>query len=209
VDARSDHLAILSRVGAGTRVLDVGCGDGALLGLLRSERHVDARGLELSSDAAGQALARGLSVIQGDAETDLGLFPDDAFDVAILSRTLQEMRRPGQVLEELARIAPEMIVSFRNHGRWTRRLRLLALGRMPSRDAWHGESGLHPCTCADLVALARDLGLKVIAAAPMTRGQVGTFRSRGLEWLNLKAEDVIVHLGRSGGPTKGQPGTAS
>jgi len=207
--ARSDHLAIIARVGEGRRVLDVGCGDGAVLALLRIERKVDARGLELSSDAAGQALARGLSVIQGDAETDLELFPDDAFDVAILSRTLQEMRRPGQVLEDLARIAPEMIVSFRNYGRWTRRLSLLSRGRMPGRDRWHSESGLHPCTCADMVSLARELGLEVIAAAPVTRGQVGTFRSHGLGWLNLKAEDVILHLGRKAGTMHRQASTPS
>ncbi|MEM6666888.1 MAG: methionine biosynthesis protein MetW, partial [Pseudomonadota bacterium] len=181
---RADHIAIASRVPEGARVIDVGCSEGALLSLLRDTRHVDARGLELSSAAAGQALARGLSVIQGDAENDLELFPDDSFDVAILSHAIQNMRDPARMLAELRRIAPDMLVSFTNYGHWRRRLYLMLRGKMPGQDVWHHADTLHPCTASDLVALARESGLGVAAAAPMSGGHVGSFRLGGLGALN-------------------------
>ena len=121
---RADHAAIAGRVPDGARVLDVGCGDGSLLALLKETRGVDARGLELSSQGVQDCLARGLSVIQGNADEDLEIFPDDGFDVAILSRAIQEMRRPRAILAELARIAPDVIISFRNYGQWKRRVNL-------------------------------------------------------------------------------------
>ena len=197
VSPRADHLAIASRIPDGARVLDVGCGSGDLLALLQSMRAVTARGLELSSTEAGEAVARGLSVIQGDADRDLAVFPDDGFDVAILSKAIQEMRRPAQILTELARIAPDVIVSFRNYGRWTRRLALMSRGRMPGRRAWYDEHALHPCTSADMVDLARHLGLRVVAVAPVKRGRVGSFRTRGYNRLNWSADEVILHLARA------------
>lgn len=196
MSARADHIAIVSRIPAGARVLDVGCGDGELLGLLRESKGVDARGLELSSDLAGKALARGLSVIQGDADSDLDIFPDDSFDVAILSKAIQQMRDPAHVLSQLGRIAPEVLVSFRNLGRWPRRLQLLWKGRMPAPPFWHDSDALHPCTASDMVTLARELGLTTQAMAPVYGGAVGEFRNRGLVRLNWSADEVILHLSR-------------
>lgn len=194
---RADHAAIASRVPEGARVLDVGCGDGSLLALLRDERGADARGLELTGEGVGTCLARGLSVIQGDADKDLEIFPDDGFDVAIMSKAMQEMRRPDYVLRELARIAPAIILSFRNYGHWRRRLSLLVSGRMPSprEGDWCAPSALHPSTAADMAALAEALGLTLKAAAPVSASHVGAFRS-GVGALNLTAQDVILHLGR-------------
>ena len=177
-------------------MLDVGCGDGALLALLRETRGVDARGLELDSAEAGLALSRGLSVIQGDADRDLGIFPDDGFDLAILSKTIQQMRRPAHVLTELRRIAPSVIVSFRNYGHWPRRLALLTSGRMPARKGWHHEDTLHPCTCADMLDLARETGLAASAAAAVAAGVVAPFRSGGFDRLNWLADEVIVEFVR-------------
>ncbi|MEM7767645.1 MAG: methionine biosynthesis protein MetW [Pseudomonadota bacterium] len=198
---RADYLAIADRIADGARVLDIGCGTGELLSLLRDLKHVDARGLEIASDLAGQALAKGLSVIQGDASEDLELFPDDSFDVAILSKTVQQMRAPAQILAELARIAPEIIVSFQNQGRWTRRLSLIRTGRMSATGrgarAWHSDDMLHPCTAIDMADLAGTLGLDVVAMAPVKGGQVGAFRTTGLARLNWYADEVILHLKRS------------
>ena len=182
----------------GAKVLDVGCGDGALLALLKGTKSVDARGLELSATEVGLALTRGLSVVQGDADIDLEIFPDDGFDVAILSKTIQQMRRPAHVLQELARIAPEVIISFRNYGLWSRRFDLLAKGRMPGHRAWHDEGALHPSTAADMIDLTDSLGLKLIAAAPVNGTAIGEFRETGLSRLNWGADEVILHLGRKG-----------
>lgn len=193
---RADHKAIATRVPDGARVLDVGCGNGDLLALLKAEKHVNARGLELSPAEAGVALARGLSVIQGDADSDLEVFPDNGFDVAILSKTIQQMRRPVFVLEELARIAPQMIVSFRNFGLWQRRLSLFATGRMPGHRDWHDEGALHPSTARDMIDLTTALGLETVAMAPMRSGRVGAFREGGLSRLNWGADEVILHLRR-------------
>lgn len=191
---RADHRAIASRVPEGVRVLDVGCGDGALLALLKSEKQVDARGLELSSELAGVALARGLPVVQGDADTDLEVFPDAGFDVAILSKTIQSMRRPARVLQELGRIAPQVIVSFRNYGYWRRRLSLLANGRMPGSRIWHDENVLHPATLRDIVDLCDTLRLDVVAGADIHNGRVGEFRQANIAVLNWTADEVILHL---------------
>ncbi|MCI4644799.1 MAG: methionine biosynthesis protein MetW [Hyphomonadaceae bacterium] len=197
MSARADHLAIASRVPEGARVLDVGCGDGALLALLRDERGVDARGLELDSAEAGLALSRGLSVVQGDADTDLNIFPDDGFDVAILSKTIQETRSPAHVLAELRRIAPRILISFRNYGYWPRRFSLLTTGRMPSRRGWYHEETLHPCTCADMLDLARETGLNVAAAAQVSSGRVASFRASGFGALNWFADEVIAEFIRA------------
>ncbi|MGB3626827.1 MAG: methionine biosynthesis protein MetW [Henriciella sp.] len=194
---RADHEAIAAIVPQGARVLDVGCGNGDLLQLLRERKQVDARGLELSSELAGLALARGLSVIQGDADSDLEVFPDDGFDVSILSKAIQQMRRPDFVLEELSRIAPDVVVSFRNYGLWSRRLSLLQSGRMPGHRVWHDEAALHPSTARDMIELCRELGLETVAMAPVNAGKVGTFRENGLSRLNWAADEVILHLRRA------------
>ncbi len=196
---RADHLAIASRVPERARVLDVGSGDGSLLALLKETRGVDARGLELTGEGVAACLARGLPVIQGDADEDLEIFPDDRFDVAIMSKAIQEIRRPQHVLQELSRVAPDVIISFRNYGQWRRRLSLLVSGRMPAprQGGWHDAEALHPSTAADMADLAESLGLKLEAAAAVSGPRVGTFRAGGLTRLNWAAEDVILHLRRA------------
>ncbi len=140
-----------------TRVLDVGCGDGALLHYLSEDHGVDARGIELSQKGVNHCVANGLSVIQGDADTDLADYPDDAFDFVILSQTLQATRRPRQVLEHMLRIGRHAVVSFPNFGHWRVRGQLLMRGRMPITDAlsyqWFDTPNIHAFTIRDFVDL--------------------------------------------------------
>ena len=128
---RVDHLLIANMVELGSRVLDVGCGDGALLRLLADHRNVDARGVEISQRGVNDCVAKGLSVIQGDADSDLIDYPDDAFDYVVLSQTIQATRHPRDVLENMLRIGRRAIVSFPNFGHWRIRMQLLLRGQMP------------------------------------------------------------------------------
>ncbi|WP_407519014.1 methionine biosynthesis protein MetW [Methylobacterium oryzisoli] len=172
--ARKDHLVVLGLVEAGARVLDIGCGDGSLLALLRDERGVDGRGIELSREGVNACLARGLPVIQGDADTDLANYPDDAFDYVILSQTIQATRNPKAVLEHLLRIGRHAIVSFPNFGHWRIRAELLLLGRMPVTeylpDAWYETPNIHHCTIRDFVGLCRLVGARIERASALDAG---------------------------------------
>ena len=125
-------LAIIAReIAPGSRVLDVGCGDGALMAALRDQKQADARGMELDRDNVTACVARGLSVIQGNADTDLADYPDAAFDYAILSQTLQTTMRPDLVLDQLLRIGRMAFVSFPNFAQWRIRMALMFGGTMP------------------------------------------------------------------------------
>ena len=132
VAIREDFREILRLVRPGARVLDVGCGEGELLELLTKEKRVDGQGLEISPAGVAACLAKGLAVVQGDGDRDLDHFPTRAFDYAILSKTLQQMREPRHVLSELLRIADQAIVSVPNFGHWRMRLSLMARGWMRS-----------------------------------------------------------------------------
>jgi methionine biosynthesis protein MetW len=160
--ARVDLLQIAELVMPGARVLDVGCGDGALMHLLATTRQVDARGIELSREGVAGCVAKGLAVIQGDADTDLSDYPDDAFDYVILSQTLQATRQPRRVLENMLRIGRRAIVSFPNFGHWRIRGSLAIFGRMPVTenlpDAWYETPNIHFCTIRDFVELVRAVG---------------------------------------------------
>ena len=132
---RVDLLVIADLIESGARVLDVGCGDGALLHYLADNKDVDGRGLEISQAGVNACVSQGLSVVQGDADTDLSAYPDQAFDYVVLSQTLQATRNPRQVVLELVRIGRHAIVSFPNFGYWRIRWQLLARGRMPETEA--------------------------------------------------------------------------
>lgn len=150
---RVDHEFITEMVAPGSRVLDVGCGDGELLHLLAERKAVDGRGVELSRDRVNACVARGLSVIQGDADRDLANYPDQAFDYAVLSLTIQATRYPKTVLENLLRIGRHAIVSFPNFGHWRIRRNLLLTGRMPVThnlpEPWYLTPDAHLCTIRD------------------------------------------------------------
>ena len=162
---RVDLQLIASMIDSGARLLDVGCGDGALLRYLVTEKGVDGRGMEISQAGVNACVRQGLSVIQGDADTDLADYPDDAFDYVVLGQTLQATHNPRQVLLELLRIGRRAIVSFPNFGYWRCRLQLSLRGRMPVTETldnpWYSTPNIHFCTISDFLDLCRAENIRV------------------------------------------------
>ena len=198
--ARSDLLLVASMVKHGSRVLDLGCGDGELLRLLADTREVDARGLELSQKGVNDCVAKGLSVIQGDADTDLADYPDDAFDYVILSQTLQATRRPRVVLGQMLRIGRRAIVSFPNFGHWRIRLDVALRGRMPVSDnlpfAWYETPNIHFCTIRDFLTLVDRIDAKVEHAVVLD-GAAVPLRDGAPAWMwNLLGQQAVFMLRR-------------
>jgi methionine biosynthesis protein MetW len=162
---RVDLALIAGMIAPHSRVLDIGCSDGTLIDHLFRNLHCDARGLELDMQAVTQAVTHGLAVMQGDADTDLATYPDNAFDYVVLSRTLQAVEKPREVLAQMLRIGTHAIVSFPNFGHWTLRLQLLLTGRMPMTTTWsrmwYETPNIHPCTIRDFFALCETDGYRV------------------------------------------------
>jgi methionine biosynthesis protein MetW len=198
--ARIDLLVVADMVAPKSRVLDVGCGDGTLLRLLAEERGVDARGIELSQSGVNDCVAKGLSVIQGDADTDLADYPDDAFDYVILSQTLQATWRPRQVLEHMLRIGRHAIVSFPNFGHWRIRAQIALQGRMPVTRSlsasWYETPNIHFCTIRDFIGLVDEIGAKTERSIALD--EQGRPLRLGAPWwvLNLIGDQAVFELSR-------------
>ena len=154
---RLDLALIAEMIKPGTRVLDIGCGDGALIERLYTEKGCDARGIEIDMVEVTRAVAHGLAVMHGDADADLAHYPDNAFDYVVLSRTLQAVEQPRVVLGQMLRIGRRAVVSFPNFGHWQLRWQLLWTGRMPMTPTWsrpwYETPNIHPCTIRDFFAL--------------------------------------------------------
>lgn len=197
---RADLAVIASLVPEATRVLDVGCADGTLLAWLKAHKAVRARGLELDAHLVQQAIAKGLSVIHGDAASDLSDYGSDSYDIVVLSQTLQTARDPKGLLMELMRIAPRMVVSVPNFGHWKNRLYLAFRGRMPVTKTlsynWYDTPNIHFCTIYDFVRLCEELGLRIEKRMMVdAQGKKSRFYGRGL-WANVFGEQGVFLLCR-------------
>jgi len=196
---RADHLLVAEMVKPGSKVLDVGCGEGDLLQLLET-RGIDGRGIELSREGVNRCVAKGLAVVQGDADTDLVNYPDDAFDYVILSQTLQATRNPRIVLEHMLRIGRHAIVSFPNFGHWSVRMQLMFFGHMPRTDMlpyhWYDTPNIHHCTIKDFRFLCKSTHAKMEKAVALNAW--GTPLRLNAPWWfwNLFGEQAVFLLSR-------------
>ena len=202
---RGDLRLVADMIEPGSRVLDVGCGEGELLAYLAEAKGVDGRGMELSQSGVNAGVRHGLSVIQGDADHDLQDYPSDAFDYVVLSQTLQATRQPRSVIAHLVRIGRRAVVSFPNFGHWRIRLNLLVNGRMPVTPvlthAWYETPNIHLCTILDFIALCEELGVVIERSVTLDRnGLPYRLNPRGA-LANLLAEQALFLLRRTA-PTR-------
>lgn len=195
---RPDLAVIASLIVPGSRVLDVGCGDGTLLAWLRDEKQVDGRGVEIDTAQVNAAISSGIPVIQGDVNSDLADYPSQAYDYVILSQTLQTVADPQAVLAELVRIGKQAIVSVPNFGHWKNRLYLALFGKMPVTKTltyqWYDTPNIHFCTISDFVILAEKLGISIEDRVVVdTHGHRARFTGRG-PFANLFGEQGVFLL---------------
>ena len=175
-----------------SRVLDVGCGDGALIEVLIKQKSIDARGIELEENKVKQCISKGLSVIQGNAETELSQFPDKAFDFVVLSQTLQAFYQPENVLNELLRIGKKVIISIPNFGYWQVRTSLLFFGKMPVTkslpDSWYTTPNLHMCSIKDFYQFCDKKKIKMDKIIGINNEKISSINRINLEMKNLLSE---------------------
>ena len=174
-----------------TRVLDVGCGDGTLMEFLKDNNKIDIRGIEISKNNVQKCIGKGLTVIEGDAEKDLGQFPNGSFDFVILSQTLQAFLNPEKVISELLRVGKKAIVTIPNFGYWKVRLHLLTKGTMPITrtlpDEWYNTPNLHMCSIKDFFNFCEDRKINLYKSIALQNLKSSEITKSNLTLKNLSA----------------------
>lgn len=197
---RADYRIISEMIPDGAKVLDVGSGDGALIALLKHEKNIDARGIEISQKGVSLAVSKGISVVQGDADKDLFHYPDNGFDYVVLSQTIQATRRPETVLRELLRIGRHAIVSFPNFGFWRMRAHLLLKGEMPVTEdlpyTWYDSPNIHFCTIRDFFDLCEQAEAKIDKFVALGGGRHSLPDAWPLAVKNVLGEQAVFLLSR-------------
>jgi methionine biosynthesis protein MetW len=195
---RLDHSIIDQWIAPGSRVLDLGCGDGSLLQRLRTSKNIRGYGLEISAENIQACVEKGLNVIEQNIDAGLHNFDDKSFDTVIMSQTLQTMYYPDKVLAEMLRVGRQCIVTFPNFGHWKARWQLLTKGRMPVSDLlpfeWYNTPNIHFCTFADFEVMCKSLELTVLDRQVVSeRGLSRFFQAL---WPNLLGETGIYRVSR-------------
>ena len=189
---KQEFNIIANNIENGTRVLDVGCGDGVLIEYLKKEKNIDVRGLEISKDKVQNCISKGLTVIEGNAEIDLKQFPDNSFDYVVLSQTRQAFINPELVVKELLRVGKRAIVTIPNFGFWKIRLHLLIKGTMPLTktlpDEWYNTPNLHMCTIKDFVEFSNKINFKIFKSIAMNKKKTSLINNKNLFTKNLFSE---------------------
>ena len=195
VSNRTDLELITSLVDKEARILDVGCGNGELLKSLKNKKNVKGQGLELKQERVNKCVAKGLSAIQGNADSDLSLYPDQSFDSVILSQTIQATNNPKNILIELIRIGRKAIISIPNFGYWKVRLGFATYGKMPITEKlsnnWYDTPNIHLCSIMDFVDLCRELNIKIEKTIVLNSNNIKSFNGAPNSWSNFFGEEAI------------------
>ena len=189
---KNEFKVIADLIEKDQKVLDVGCADGILMKFLKDNKNANIRGLEISKEKVQECIAKGLTVIEGNAEKDLKQFPDKSFDYVILSQTLQAFLNPELVLNELLRVGKKAIITIPNFGYWKVRLHLLLKGTMPITktlpDQWYNTPNLHMCTIKDFVHFVKSRNIKIFKSIALNKLNASLINERNLEIKNLSAD---------------------
>ena len=189
---KNEFKIIVNLLPLQSRVLDVGCSDGTLIEALIKQKNIDARGIELEESKVKECISKGLSVIQGNAETELSQFPDKAFDFVVLSQTLQAFYQPENVLNQLLRIGKKVIISIPNFGYWQVRTSLLLFGKMPVTkflpDSWYNTPNLHMCSIKDFYQFCDKKKIKIDRIIGINNEKTSSINRINLEMKNLLSE---------------------
>ena len=189
---KSEYKIIAKIINENTRVLDVGCNDGTLMEFLKKDKNVDIRGIEISKEKVQICIAKGLTVIEGNAELDLKQFPNGSFDYVVLGQTLQAFINPEIVIKELLRVGKKAIVTIPNFGHWKVRLNLLTRGTMPVTKSlpneWYNTPNIHMCTIKDFFKFSKIMNFRIFKSLALTNTSVSNINNSNLYLKNLFAE---------------------